>query len=490
MRPVDVTSTERRRLFFFGILYFAQGVPWGFISVTLALYLTAEGMGEEALGRVLALSYLPWGFKPLFGPLADGLNLGWLGRRRPWIVAAELGMGVTLLALAGVDPKTAMPLFLGLLFAHNLFAAAQDVGVDALAVEILEEKERGAANSVMWAAKYAGVAVGGAGFSAIGKALGWRWLFLFMAVLILVIALLPAMVRESPRRIPVPPSGRGRKLGGVDHVIHGIALLALPAAFFVFSRYGWVLALWYVVAIGLFTAIARTCVPDATPIRNQVITETIRSFGLRSTFIGLGLVLVAQAGSGLSAPMMVPFMKNQLGYSDAEIGMVSGLFSSVIHIFGALAGGFISDRIGRRKAIALFTLATAASYAVFAVLGSFWHDRAFVYGFILCSSLAEGMLTSTYLSLCMDLSNPAVGGTQFTTYMAFSNLKSSWTSWAGGIAAARLPPAIMFLIAAGAQAASLLLLPFVNLEEAKKAFRKGEEPPGGDKEVALDPAGQ
>lgn len=485
---MNLTSTARGRLFFFGALYFAQGVPWGFIAVTLALYLTGEGMGEEALGRVLALSYLPWAFKPLLGPLADGLDLGRLGRRRPWIVAAELGMGATLLVLAALDPRDTMPLFLGLLFAHNAFAAAQDVGVDALAVELLGEGERGTGNSVMWASKYAGVAVGGAGFSAIGAAFGWRWLFLLMAALILAIAILPAMVREAPRPPLAPRAGADRRLGGLDRGIHVAASLALLGAWPLYVRVGATSALWYVVFIAVATAVARTFLPGATPPRSRVITGTLRAFTLRATLLGLLLFLLAPAASGLIGPLLVPLLKNRLGYSDAEIGTLNGLLSNVASVVGALAGGILSDRIGRRRAITLFTIVTVALYAAFGGLAYLWSERPFVYGYVILLALAEGMLQATYLSLAMDLSNPAVGGTQFTTYMAVSNLRHSWTSWAGGRFAAALPAPMMFALAAAVQAASLLLLLLIDPEEAKRAFRKGkgEEAPPAAAEVSAD----
>jgi PAT family beta-lactamase induction signal transducer AmpG len=111
---VSLTSTARSRLFFFGALYFAQGVPWGFITVPLQTYMTGQGMGPKEIGSMISLAYMPWAFKPLLGPLTDAIDLGRLGRRRPWILGAEIGMGVTLLILAGLDLQGAMPRFLGL----------------------------------------------------------------------------------------------------------------------------------------------------------------------------------------------------------------------------------------------------------------------------------------------------------------------------------------------------------------------------------------
>lgn len=476
---MNLTSTARGRLFFFGALYFAQGVPWGFIATPLALYLTNQGLGEAAIGEVLALSYLPWSFKLLLAPISDAVNLGRLGRRRPWILAAELGMAATLLVLAGLDPRDSMPIFLGLIFLHNVFAAAQDVGVDALAVEILGEHERGTANSVMWAAKYLGVAAGGKGFASIGAALGWRALFLVMAALVLVMAVLPALVREPPRiPLPAPPRARWR-FRPVDWAIHLAALAALCGAYPLYRWGGPVPVIWHAIFVGVLLAALRTFVRGATPLRSQVIAVTLRSFTLRATFFGMILFLLAPSAAGLLYPMGVPLLKNQLGYTDDEISTLNGAISTVASAAGALAGGILSDFIGRRRAILLFALITAGGYLAFGLLPGLWGSRAFVYSIMVLAALVEGMLSSTFLPLAMDLSNPAVSGTQFTSYMALQNWKNSWNALLGGyLSAGRLSAPGMYILAAFAQVAPLLLLPLVNPEEAKRAFRKEQEGDG------------
>ncbi|WP_218920242.1 MFS transporter [Chondromyces crocatus] len=416
---MDLSRTRLGRLFLFGALYFAQGVPWGFISLPLSLYLTGQGMGPEAIGKVLALAYLPWSLKLFIAPLSDALDLGRLGRRRPWILASQFGMGATLLALAGLDPKGAMEPFLALIFLHNLFAAAQDVGVDAFAIDVLEEHERGTANGVMWSMKYAGVAVGGGGFAMISGSIGFRGLFLIMATMIFVVAVLPAMVRERPRP-------------------------------------------------------ARASVLTETP---RVLLTTLRSFALRATFFALILYVLAPAGSGLLGAMASPFFKNRLGYSDEEIGALSGLYAAGLSAVGAFAGGVLSDRLGRRRAVLLFTLISAAIHVAFSLLEARWGSRTVVYSLALTGAFADGMLQATYLSLAMDLSNPAVGGTQFTAFMSLANVRNSWTAWLGGRAAERLSAPEMYLLAAASLIAPLVLLPLVNPEQAKRAFRKKDEGP-------------
>ncbi len=192
-----VGHTPRSRLMLFAGLYFAQGVPWGFFTVAIMLRLADLGLGPAAIGEISGTAWLPWTLKPLLGPLVDRVSFGRFGRRRPYILLAELGMALSLFAMSFVDPTTSLAFFSILLFAHNLFAAAQDVGTDALAIHILPSDERGSANGFMSAGKFAGVVVGGQGLLFVAHQAGWKAAYLVAIALLLVPALLVLPVRES-----------------------------------------------------------------------------------------------------------------------------------------------------------------------------------------------------------------------------------------------------------------------------------------------------
>ena len=86
-----------------------------------------------------------------------------MGRRRPWILAAQFGMTITILAMSFVpDPPSHLILIGWLVFLHNIFNSLQDVSVDALAVDLLRESERGRVNGFMYGSKYFGMFLGGA----------------------------------------------------------------------------------------------------------------------------------------------------------------------------------------------------------------------------------------------------------------------------------------------------------------------------------------
>lgn len=101
------TLSESRalRLTTFGALYFAQGVPWGFVGVAYVVFLADAGLGTADIGGTMAIAYLPWAFKLLAGPIIDRFPTRRFGRRRHFIIAAELMMGATLLLLPMFDPR-------------------------------------------------------------------------------------------------------------------------------------------------------------------------------------------------------------------------------------------------------------------------------------------------------------------------------------------------------------------------------------------------
>jgi MFS transporter, PAT family, beta-lactamase induction signal transducer AmpG len=137
-----VSLAERRwlRLFTLCVLYVAQGIPWGFMATTLPTYLVSHGV--EDIGTVIAMTYLPFAFKWVWGPIIDAFTIPRFGRRRPWIVFAQAMMALTVFAMVTFDVTRDVQLLVQMIFIHTVFNSIQDVSVDALAVDLLPENER------------------------------------------------------------------------------------------------------------------------------------------------------------------------------------------------------------------------------------------------------------------------------------------------------------------------------------------------------------
>jgi PAT family beta-lactamase induction signal transducer AmpG len=275
---VPFGATARSRLILFGGLYFAQGVPFGFVTGALALRLS--GLGPATVGWLLTLAQAPFIFKPLAGPAVDRA-----GRRRPLLLGFEGAMAVALLVLVDLSPATNRLLFAGAVVALSALAALQDVATDALAIDLLAPGERGRANGVMTAAKYAGSLVGGSGLAWVSSAIGWRPACLAAVALLLAPALMVLVVAE----------------------------------------------------------------PARPPARPRLAREAVRSFAQRTTALAALFALVSGASDQFLYPVVLPMLQQRLGVPAARIPLLillAGATSALGNLAGGtLADRFGRRRI-------------------------------------------------------------------------------------------------------------------------------------------------
>ena len=98
-------------------MYFAQGIPYGLMSIAGPAWLASQGIGAGEIASYLAIIILPWAFKLLSGPLMDRYQFLAMGRRRPWVLGAQLGMTLSFFSLIIVENPAAQS---GRLTSHPL----------------------------------------------------------------------------------------------------------------------------------------------------------------------------------------------------------------------------------------------------------------------------------------------------------------------------------------------------------------------------------
>ena len=404
-------TTTRSRLVLFAGLYFAQGVPWGFFTVAIMLRLATLGLGPAAIGETVSTATLPWVLKPLLGPFVDRVSFGHLGRRRPYILFAEIGMALSLFAMSFADPTRNLFLFSAFLFVHNLFAAAQDVGTDALAIDILPQNERGSANGFMSAGKFAGVVAGGQGLLFVAHLAGWRVAYLVAIALLLIPAVLVLGVRES-------------------------AAKHAPA---------------------------------------RLIKDGLRLLSFRVVIVAALFAVVVDASDSFLFPLAYPLLGVRLGFSEQQIATLSTLGGAVA-AFGSIAGGALSDRLGRRRTILLSCLAAAGFDIAFMSTQRLWGNYGFEIAFTVASAVVSGIVSASTLALFMDLTHPRLAATHFQLYMALQNTRDTWGGRIGGRLAERIPAPRMFSLGALIEIAPLVLLPLLNPRKAQADFSRDAPP--------------
>lgn len=188
----------RRKLPWIGILYFAQGYPFGVVYDLLPVYFRTAGVSLREIG-LLSLLGMPWSLKVLWSPLIDRF-----GDRRSWSSFCLLGMGAILVALPVFPPGTVGWSLRGLLLVFTVLSATQDIAIDAYTIGLVARGQEGAANSLRVSAYRVAIIAAGGGVVALSALAPWPVLLRVAAVVPWLLAL---VVRAAPK-VRVPPEAR------------------------------------------------------------------------------------------------------------------------------------------------------------------------------------------------------------------------------------------------------------------------------------------
>lgn len=164
-------------------LYWAQGLPVGFMTHALPVILRAESVSLAHIGG-FGLLMLPWSIKVFWAPLIDRY-----GAYRAWIIPLQLIMVASLVALSflpvqALDQPSYLMLFFVLLLVMNFAAATQDIATDALAVRVLHSRSQHWGNTLQVLGSRLGFIVGGGVLLWLLDIWQWQATFLMLAGLV------------------------------------------------------------------------------------------------------------------------------------------------------------------------------------------------------------------------------------------------------------------------------------------------------------------
>ena len=379
-RQVCLADSRGRRTTLLCLLYFCQGFPWGFATIALLATLSQAGHGKAETATVVALAILPWTFKFVFGPLIDSVRMPSLGVRRPWIAIAQFFMALTLLSAAtsgAMDSDATVTYLAWVFFVHNCFAALQDVATDSLAVDLLDDNERGRVNGFMWGSKLLGIAFGGAGMATVIAHTDLKTAVLIQAVLILAVLGLVIVWRERAGERRFPWSA-GSAQGVAAASDFGVMITA---------------------------------------------RELVRAMSNRTTAT-LALVAATYAiAEGLYDPLTVEFFVQELGWTADRFARAQGTWGVLAELCGAILGGYLGDRLGRRRIAALGLAIVMLVLLSFGLTAQSWHTPDYMHILLLPAFKGTMAFTTVSLfSLFMKVSWTRAAATQFTLYMAMGNV--------------------------------------------------------------------
>ncbi|MFY1831398.1 MFS transporter [Myxococcus fulvus] len=351
------------RLALLGVLYFVQGLPFGFQATALPVYLRGQGVSLTALGFAGVLA-LPWGLKVLWAPLVDRYSSSRIGRRKSWILPMQAGLTLTCVA-AGmlVSDGGSLKVLLGLILVMNLFAATQDIAVDGLAVDLLRPEELGLGNTVQVVGYKLGMLTGGGLLVWASKSLGWPGLFHGMALLCAIALGVTLLSREAP------PRERD----------------AEPTARVAEKTESW--RQWF-----------------------AVFLTTVRQPGIGWVLLFIGTY---KFGETMADVLYKPFLVDA-GIPAWQIGQWVGTWGNAASILGSVTGGVLATRMPILGALSL-----TASLRVLPLMGRWWlatHgvSDAGVIGVTLAEELVGGALTTVMFAFMMSRVDRRIGASHYT----------------------------------------------------------------------------
>lgn len=369
----DSSTPTHRPVWVFALLYFSEGAPIGFLWWAMPTLLRTEGVAVERITTLTALLVLPWTGKFLWAPLVDALRGPRWGFRN-WAMSAQLAMGACLVPLFWLDPLQHLTTWILLLMAHAFFAATQDVAIDALAVAstTAQPEQRGWLNGAMQAGMLVGRSLFGGGAILLAHYFGWQ-----------------------------------------------VVLIGLLAAI-----WGTVIFLWKVM---------RGAEPptQSGPAWAQFGLSLRAAARARSTWMGLGFALVAGAGFEAMGALAGPFLIDA-GVSAQVTGIFFGLPVVMAMLVGGLIGGRLADRGDRRRTVGWFLILLGALVAALGTGYLMGMPAPVLMGLMVLAYFGIGLFTAASYGLFMDLTDPRLGATQFSTFMAATNGCEAWSAGVGG----------------------------------------------------------
>ena len=354
---------NRRMLCLLG-LGFSSGLPLALTSGTLQAWMTVEKVDLSLIG-IFSLVGLPYTLKILWAPVMDRFSPPWLGRRRGWILLAQilLALGIGLL---GLTQPAAFPWLVAFLaFMVAFFSSSQDIVVDAYRAEVLPRPELGAGAAISTVGYRLAMLVAGALALILSDHLPWSAVYGFMAALMILSGAVTFWAPEPQEKI-VPPKSM-----------------------------------------------------------KEAVWEPLASYFKRSGAVEmLFFIMVFKLGDAIAGAMTTPFLLD-IGFSRTDVGTVNKGFGLISTIIGTLAGGSLIAKMGINRCLWIFGFLQALSNLTFTVVALLGKNYPAMIAAIGIENICGGLGTAAFVAFLMSLCDKRFTATQYallSSLMAMSRV--------------------------------------------------------------------
>ncbi len=340
------------------VMGFASGLPLLLTGSVLQAWMTDEGIDLTTIG-VFSMVGLPYTLKFLWAPLLDRYTPLLLGRRRGWLLIAQICLVLSILLLSVSNPAISV---VGVGIAAMLlafFSASQDIVVDAYRREALVDEELTLGAGLYVNGYRVGMLLASGGGLILADFISFQQVYQLMAGIMLVGVLTTLFAPEPESPVGAPKS-----------------------------------------------------------LQDAVIEPFFDYFRRQDAVLILLFILLYKIGDTMASHMSTPFYLD-IGFSKSEIGAVVKLFGFWATIAGGLIGGLVLLRIRLYQGLLIFGVFQGLSTAGFALLALFGHDLVALAAVITFENLSSGMGTAAFTAFMARLTNRRFTATQFALLSSF-----------------------------------------------------------------------
>ncbi|QGA46026.1 MFS transporter [Acinetobacter nosocomialis] len=349
-------------------LYWAQGLPVGFMTHALPVILRAQGVSLAHIGG-FGLLMLPWSIKIFWAPWVDRHAISHLGHYRSWILPTQL-LTVAVLCILSFFPIQTLdqPLYLFIFFIALLFmnstGATQDIATDALAVNLLQHDQQHWGNTFQVVGSRLGFIVGGGAVLWCLDWLSWQPTFLLLAALVFINTLPVLLFKEPP------------------HTSHSDNQSSQPNLLIKIKSY-----------LSYFSQ-----------------NKELRSW--------LMVLITFKVADGLAGPLLKPLMVD-MGLSFTQIGVYITMLGAVAALVGAFIAGWVLKYFSRTNTLISFSILKIMSLGAYVYLAYAYEQKIKINAWLIYTINAledafAAMLLVVMLTLVMHYSRKNYAGTDFT----------------------------------------------------------------------------
>src|SRR5512139_423966 len=214
---------------------FASGLPYALLIGTLNAWLGEAKINLATIG-VLSWIGLSYSFKFLWSPIVDRWQLPLierLGRRKSWIIFCQFVMLLAFAGLATTDPAASIGVFAIFAVVAAIASATQDVAIDAWRIDVADEETKVELLSAIYQFGYRIASIVGGAFALfLAARMSWTLVYLLMAALIGLMAVVALFAPDTER----PPKGALHESltqpGEIDFRTRAIALAIVGISWF------------------------------------------------------------------------------------------------------------------------------------------------------------------------------------------------------------------------------------------------------------------